>query len=55
MKGIPDYHLYASPDHPMGVAFYQKMELDVLGQFEWRLYSGFEWVVVSEKIFVRNI
>jgi GNAT superfamily N-acetyltransferase len=53
-RGIPGYHLYASSFHPLGVAFYNKLGLDLLGQFDWRLHTGFEWQVVTEKIFARE-
>lgn len=54
-NGIPGYHLYASSFHPLGVAFYQKLKLTLLGQFEWRLHDGFGWVKVIENIYGRRL
>jgi GNAT superfamily N-acetyltransferase len=39
--GVPGYHLYASSFHPLGVAFYSKLGLETLGQFDWQLHTGF--------------
>ena len=50
-RGVPGYHLYASSFHPLGVAFYDKLGLDLLGQFDWRLHTGFEWLAVTERIY----
>lgn len=50
-KGVAGYHLYASSFHPLGLSFYRKLRLECLGQFEWRLYDGFEWLMVTEYIF----
>jgi GNAT superfamily N-acetyltransferase len=33
-NGVPGYHLYASSFHPLGVAFYRKLGLTLLGEFE---------------------
>ena len=54
-RGIPGYHLYASSFHPLGVAFYHKLGLELLGQFDWRLHTGFEWLAVTERIFARRL
>ena len=54
-RGVPGYHLYASSFHPLGVAFYNKLGLELLGQFDWRLHTGFEWVDVTERIYARKI
>ena len=54
-RGIPGYHLYASSFHPLGVAFYYKLGLELVGQFDWRLHTGFEWLTVTERIFARKI
>jgi GNAT superfamily N-acetyltransferase len=54
-RGIPGYHLYASSYHWMGVAFYQKLGLQLLGQFEWCLHNGFEWVDVTERIYAMRL
>lgn len=48
---VPGYHLYASSFHPSGVAFYYKLGLKLLGQFDWQLHTGFEWLAVTERIF----
>jgi ribosomal protein S18 acetylase RimI-like enzyme len=48
---IPGFHLYASSHHPMGIAFYEKLGLEKLGQFHWRLHDGFEWRDVIETIY----
>lgn len=52
---IPGYHLYASSFHPIGVAFYRKLGLELFGQFEWRLHTGFEWLNVTELIFTKQV
>lgn len=54
-RDVPGYHLYASSFHPPGVSFYLKLGLDLLGQFEWRLHTGFEWVNVIERIFGKRV
>ena len=54
-RGVCGYHLYASSFHPLGVAFYHKLGLEFLGQFDWRLHTGFEWLEVTEKIFARRL
>ncbi len=54
-RGIPGYHLYASSYHYQGVAFYQKIGLEVLAKFYWRLYTGFEWVDVTETVFGKRL
>jgi ribosomal protein S18 acetylase RimI-like enzyme len=55
MNGIPGYHLYASSFHALGVAFYQKLGLELLGQFDWQLHTGFGWMNVTERIFGMRI
>jgi GNAT superfamily N-acetyltransferase len=52
---IPGYHLYASSFHPMGVAFYQKTGLEIIGQFKWRFHTGFDWIDVLETIFAKKL
>jgi GNAT superfamily N-acetyltransferase len=54
-KSIPGYHLFASSFHEQGVAFYDKSSLTLLGEFGWRLHTGFEWVNVIEKIYVKRV
>lgn len=54
-RGVPGYHLYASSFHPMGVAFYNKLGLELLGTFDWRLHSGYEWVNVTERIYAKKV
>lgn len=54
-RDIPGYHLYASSFHPLGVAFYNKLGLECLGQFDWPLHTGFEWKTVTERIFARRL
>ena len=54
-KAIPGYHLYASSFHPLGVAFYRKLGLEQLGQFDWRLHTGYEWQNVTETIFGQKL
>ena len=54
-RGLPGYHLFASSFHPLGVAFYDKLGLECLGQFDWQLHIGFEWQTVTEKIFARRL
>jgi GNAT superfamily N-acetyltransferase len=52
---IPGFHLFASSFHPLGIAFYQKLNLTLLGQFDWRLHTGFEWLTVTESVFARSV
>ena len=52
---INGYHLFASSFHYLGVSFYKKLGLEVLGQFDWQLHTGYEWVNVTETIFGRRI
>jgi GNAT superfamily N-acetyltransferase len=54
-RGIPGYHLFASSFHPLGVAFYFKLGLELIDQFDWRLHTGFEWLSVTERIFARRL
>jgi GNAT superfamily N-acetyltransferase len=54
-KKIPGYHLYASSFHPMGVAFYRKLSLEDLGQFNWRFHDGYKWSTVTEYIFGKRL
>ena len=54
-QGVPGYHLFASSFHPLGVAFYCKLGLECIGQFDWRLHTGFEWLSVTERIFARRL
>jgi GNAT superfamily N-acetyltransferase len=54
-RGVFGYHLYASSFHPLGVAFYHRLGLELLGQFVWRLHTGFEWLAVTEMIFARRL
>jgi GNAT superfamily N-acetyltransferase len=53
--GIPGYHLYVSSFHPLGLAFYRKLGLDDLGQFDWRLHTGYKWITVTESVFGKNL
>jgi GNAT superfamily N-acetyltransferase len=54
-SGIPGYHLYASSFHPLGVAFYEKLGLELLGQFDWRLHTGYAWLNATERIYVQRV
>ncbi len=54
-KGIAGFHLYASSFHSLGIAFYNKLGLEILGRFNWRLYTGFEWVDVMETIYGKQL
>jgi ribosomal protein S18 acetylase RimI-like enzyme len=54
-RGIPGYHLFASSFHPLGIAFYQKLSLKMLGRFDWRLHTGFKWMTVIESVFAYSI
>lgn len=47
---VPGYHLYVSSFHPLGYAFYRKLGMDYLGQFDWLFYDGYEWMNVTETI-----
>jgi hypothetical protein len=35
----------------LGLAFYQKLGLEFLGQFDWLLHDGRQWLAVTERIF----
>jgi len=50
-RGVPGWHLFVSSYHPLGLAFYQKLDLELLGQFDWRLHDGQRWLNVTERIF----
>ena len=50
-RGVPGWHLFVSSYHPLGLAFYQELGLELLGQFDWRLYDGRQWLTVTERIF----
>jgi GNAT superfamily N-acetyltransferase len=52
---IPGYHLYASSFHPMGVAFYRKIGLETIGQFQWRFHNGCRWLDVVEIVFAKRL
>jgi len=52
---ISGYHLYASSFHPFGVAFYRKLGLEELGEFDWRFHNGYEWMNVTEYIFGQRL
>ncbi len=54
-RGISGYHLYASSFHPLGIAFYHKLGLELLGQFDWHLHTGSAWLTVTEMIFGRKL
>lgn len=54
-RGIPGYHLFVSSFHPLGVAFYKKLDLELLGQFDWRLHTGYEWLDVTERIYGKRL
>ena len=45
------FHLFASSFHPLGVAFYRKLNLQVLGQFDWWFHDGQELKRVTETLF----
>jgi len=53
-QNVPGYHLLASSFHPQGVAFYRKLDLEELGDFQWRLHDGFRWLDVTETIFGKS-
>jgi GNAT superfamily N-acetyltransferase len=50
-RAVPGYHLYASSFHPLGVAVYRKLGLEVLGDFRWRLHTGEAWLPITEVVF----
>lgn len=50
-RGVAGFHLYAPSFHPLGLAFYRKLGLEELGQFEWQLHNGLGWQTVKEHIF----
>ena len=54
-NGIAGYHLYASSFHLLGVAFYRKLGLEDLGQFDWRFHDGYKWMDVTEYIFGQRL
>jgi GNAT superfamily N-acetyltransferase len=54
-RDIAGFHLYASSFHPLGIAFYRKVGLPHMGQFEWRFHDGFEWLTVTEHIFGQRL
>lgn len=54
-RGIPGYHLFASSFHPLGIAFYQKLGLKLLGRFNWSLHTGFKWMMVTESVFAYSL
>lgn len=54
-RHIHGYHLFASSFHPLGVAFYQKLGLNLVGQFTWRIHTGFEWMSVTESVFALSV
>jgi len=54
-QAVPGYHLYAASFHPLGVAFYRKLGLEQLGQFYWRLHTGYQWQHVTETIFGQKL
>ncbi len=54
-KAIPGYHLYAASFHPLGIPFYRKLGLEQLGQFDWRLHTGYAWQNVTETIFGQKL
>jgi len=49
-RRVPGWHLYVSSYHPLGLAFYRKLGLELLGQFDWRLHDGRQWLTVTEQI-----
>jgi GNAT superfamily N-acetyltransferase len=54
-NAVAGYHLHASSFHPLGVAFYRKLGLKVLGHFAWRFHNRFEWLTVTEHIFGQQL
>lgn len=54
-RGIRGYHLYAASFHPLGVAFYRKSGMEVLGQFNWRFHTGVCWLDVEEIVFGKSL
>jgi GNAT superfamily N-acetyltransferase len=54
-QNVPGYHLYASSFHPQGIAFYRKLNLKALADFQWRFHNRFEWLDVTENIFVKSL
>lgn len=54
-RGVPGYHVYVSSYHEAGVSFYRKIGLEELGQFQWRFHDGFNWLTVTEHVFVRDL
>lgn len=54
-RDIAGYHLYAASFHPLGMAFYRKLELEQLGEFQWRFHNGVQLMTVVETIFGRRL
>lgn len=54
-RGVAGFHLFASSFHPLGMAFYRKLRLEELAQFEWRFHNGIQWLNVSDVIFGRQL
>ncbi len=54
-QNVPGYHLFASSFHPMGVAFYRKLRLKEMGNFQWRFHNGVKWLDVTEIIFGKSL
>jgi GNAT superfamily N-acetyltransferase len=50
-RGVAGFHLFASSFHPLGVAFYRKLRLEELAQFEWRFHNGVKWLTVTDIVF----
>jgi GNAT superfamily N-acetyltransferase len=54
-REIPGYHLYVSSFNVLGLSFYKKNGLQLLGQFDWRFHDGEGWRIVTETIFGRRL
>lgn len=54
-RGIAGFHLVASSFHPSGMAFYRKLQLEELAQFEWRFHNGVRWLDVTDTLFGRRL
>ena len=52
---VPGYHLSASTHNWKGMAFYRKLGLEVLGQFNWKLHDGVKLRTVTETIFGQQL
>jgi len=54
-RGVPGFHLYASDYNSKGVAFYKKLGLEILAQFDWKLHDGTRLKTVTETVFGQRL